>query len=372
MTLFFIFFSLGYLFISYTLRTILKTVILEPFKKKKLILLFDIFLILFFLGNILLRMNLIPRAFTQKFISFGYIFMGVSWIFFIFYFLNKLSNKTVHSESKRNFLKKSLGSLSLVSASALATKGYFEAMTPEVIRQTIKLPSNFSNLSGISITQISDLHLGPLLKKDFAEEIVETVNTLKSDIIVITGDLSDGKASDLQDDISPLKNLKAPRGVFYVLGNHEYYYGALAWIQAVRDLGINVLVDGHKNINIKGETVCIGGITDKTAKRLKIPHSFSPTQAFKNSPDKAYKILLAHRPKACFDAEGLGIHLQLSGHTHGGQAFPWNTIVRLAQPYLKGLYQHKDFQVYVNKGTGFWGPANRFLNKGEVTKITLS
>ncbi len=371
MSTFFIFFTIGYVGLSYLLRTVIKSLILEPYKKTKLVRFIDIFFILFYLGNILIRMNIIPKKYFQSFSNFGYIFVGISWVFILFFILKKLIPLKKQSHERREFIKKGMGLGSLAVAGGLAYSGYKESMTPVIDNVDINLPQKFKKISGFTITQISDLHIGPTLKKDFTEKIVNEVNQLESDIIVITGDIADGIPTELQEDIAPLADLYAKHGVYYVVGNHEYYWGVQSWIDAISNLGINVLIDSHKSIEINNQLICIGGVTDKTAKRMKINHTFMPKEAFNNSPDEAYKILLAHRPKVCFDAEDLGIHLQLSGHTHGGQAFPWNTVVGLVQPYLKGLYQHKDFQVYVNRGTGFWGPANRLLNQGEISKITL-
>ncbi len=372
MNIFLIVFSISYLILSLVLRHFIKVSIFKPFGLSKLVYLIDFFFISFIIANILTRQGY-SFDFLKTYLKSGYIFIGITWVFFITYMANTFLTKSEkQNPSRRDFLRKTIGGVGTVSAGALAYKGYKSAFEPLVIKENITLDQNFKSLSDTKIVQISDLHLGPTLNKDFAIDVVKTTNDLNPDLIFITGDIADGKASEIFEMVAPLRDLKSTFGVFYVVGNHEYYWGVQGWIDTIAALGINVLVDEHQVIDINGTQVTIAGITDKTAPRLKINnHSFDPKVALSGSPEQSYKILLAHRPKSCYQAEGLGVNLQLSGHTHGGQAFPWNLAVGLVQPYLKGLYTHKDFYLYVNRGTGFWGPPNRLLNRGEISLLTL-
>ncbi len=368
---FFIFFSISYLILSLILRYFIKVSILKPFGYPKLVYIVDFFFISFLIANVVIRQGY-SFDFLKSYQKSGYIFIGITWVFFLTYLANIFfTTSKGQNSSRRQFLRKTIGGVGALGAGALAYKGYKNAFEPLVITESIPLPQNYESLSGIKIVQISDLHLGPTLKKDFAIDTVNTTNGLNPDLIFITGDIADGKALEIKDMVEPLRDLKAKFGVYYVVGNHEYYWGVQGWIDTIKALGINVLVDEHSVIDINGTQVTIAGITDKTAPRFKLNHSFDPKVALKNAPDQSYKILLAHRPKACYQAEGLGVNLQLSGHTHGGQAFPWNLAVGLVQPYLKGLYTHKEAYLYVNRGTGFWGPPNRLLNQGEVSLLTL-
>ncbi len=223
--------------------------------------------------------------------------------------------------------------------------------------------------SGYRIVQISDIHVGPTIGHDFIEEIVARINGLNPDLIAITGDLVDGSVADLAEHVAPLGRLRARDGVFFVTGNHEYYSGADAWIAHLgTKLGVRVLRNEH--VQIGGEDgFDLAGIDDASAHGdghgsdlLKALHGRDPSRAC---------VLLAHQPRGIDLADRLGVDLQLSGHTHGGQMVPWNFLVRLQQPFVAGLHKLARAQIYVSRGTGYWGPPMRVGAPAEITEIEL-
>ena len=241
---------------------------------------------------------------------------------------------------------------------------------PLTKRVQIPVPPHLKNLNGFKIVQISDLHIGPLIRRGYVAKVVNRIKKLKPDLIVLTGDIGDSDPHIYGNDASPLRELKASEGVFYIPGNHEYYWDANDWIAVFEKLGMTSLINEGREI--ANQKIWLGGITDPDAGDFIPEHHPDATKAI--DPEKAknaFKILLAHQPKSCFDAEKAGFDLMLSGHTHGGQFFPFNFIVQLVNPYSKGLNQHGKMLVYVNRGTGFWGPALRLGVPAEITLLEL-
>lgn len=226
-------------------------------------------------------------------------------------------------------------------------------------------------LHGFTIAQISDIHVGPTIKRDFVERIVRRVNRLGSDMVAITGDVVDGPVRHLSAHTEPLAALESRHGTYVVTGNHEYYSGVHGWVKELRRLGARVLLNEHVVLDHDGATITVAGITDYSAHYFDASHRSDPRSALAGSPDDAVKVMLAHQPRSARAASQAGAHVQLSGHTHGGQFWPWNFFVRLQQPYTAGLHREGDMWVYVNRGTGYWGPPMRFGVAPEITKIRL-
>ena len=241
-------------------------------------------------------------------------------------------------------------------AALLALIGFIQARRPRVVSVEVPAPLDYR------IVQWSDVHIGPTIKRRFVESLVERTNALHADAIVITGDLIDGPLGGLGEAIEPLGGLRAPDGVFFVTGNHEYYWHASEWIHELRRLGLTVLENEHRIIN---DGLVIAGVTDPAG------HAPDAAGALAGAPDKAFRILLAHRPQVANAASELGVNLQLSGHTHGGQFFPFNLLIRWFQPVVAGLHRIGDTLLYVSRGTGYWGPPSRLGVGGEITQIDL-
>jgi predicted MPP superfamily phosphohydrolase len=194
---------------------------------------------------------------------------------------------------------------------------------------------------------------------------------LHADVLAFTGDLVDGSVPWLRDDVAPLRELSAPYGKFFITGNHEYYSGVGPWVKEASRLGFDVLLNEHRMIRRGTGTVLLGGVTDFSGGEFDRQHESSPARAFENSSDSEVKILLAHQPRTIHAAVEVGVSLQLSGHTHGGQFFPWNHLATVEQPYIVGLHRHHKSWVYVNRGTGYWGPPLRLGIPPEITRVTL-
>jgi uncharacterized protein len=227
-------------------------------------------------------------------------------------------------------------------------------------------------LRGFTIVQISDVHVGPTIRQRYVEGIVEAVNQLQPDLIAITGDLVDGSVAELRSHVAPLAHLTARHGSFFVTGNHEYYSGAEPWMAELSRLGIRVLHNEHVVIEESGAKLVLAGVPDYSGGHFDEAHRSDPAAAIAGAPaDAQIRILLAHQPRTAPAAQRAGFHLQLSGHTHGGQFLPWNFFVRLQQPFTAGLHRLGQLWIYVSRGTGYWGPPKRFGAPSEITRLRL-
>lgn len=241
-----------------------------------------------------------------------------------------------------------------------------------VVKVDVPIEGLPPELDGYSIAQISDIHVGPTIKRPYLNAIVNRVNALKADAIAITGDLVDGSVRRLAQHTEPLARLAARDGTFFVTGNHEYYSGAEEWIAEMRRLGLTVLINEHVVREHGGAGVMIAGVADFTAHYFNPAHRSDPQAAAAGAPGHVQvRILLAHQPRSALAAAEAGYHLQLSGHTHGGQFFPWNLFVPLQQPFVAGLKRVSDMWVYTSRGTGYWGPPKRFGAPSEITLVRL-
>ncbi|MGE4351246.1 MAG: metallophosphoesterase [Bdellovibrionales bacterium] len=264
-----------------------------------------------------------------------------------------------------------LAFLVLFATGASLADGLRFAGQTKINRVRIHLKTLAPAFDGFTIVQISDLHIGPHLKHAFAQQVVNQVQSLHPDVIVMTGDLADGSAADLAKDVAPLAELTAPFGRYYVTGNHEYYWGSDEWIAQASKLGFRPLLNESVTLERGPSALVIAGVPDLTAYRIDGAVRPNPRLAIKDAPVLATKILLSHQPKLYQDAIDAGYDLQLSGHTHAGQYFPFTKIIQWIEPHTKGLYKEGSLSLYVNKGAGFWGPPLRSGRPGEITLITL-
>ena len=226
-------------------------------------------------------------------------------------------------------------------------------------------------LSGFTIVQISDLHVGPTIRRGYLDAIVRRVNGLNADLVAVTGDVIDGSVGRLRAHVAPLSELRSRHGTFCVTGNHEYYHGVEAWLTEWRRLGMRVLLNENEVLDHDGERLLIGGVTDYSAHHFDAAHRSDPAAAARGAGLVAVKLLLAHQPRSAAAAAKAGFDVQLSGHTHGGQFLPWNFLVRMQQPFVSGLKRLNKLLVYTSRGTGYWGPPLRFCAPSEITRLRL-
>jgi len=242
---------------------------------------------------------------------------------------------------------------------------------PAVRRVELRLARWPRALDGYRIVQISDVHIGPLLGRRFAADIVARCRTLRPNLLAVTGDLVDGSVAQLADEVAPFAALHAPDGVFFVTGNHDYFSGARAWVEAVQGLGWRVLRNERVVIEANGAAFELAGVDDHQGGALvgELGEDL-PTALTGRTPSRPL-VLLAHDPATFQQASQMGIDLQLSGHTHGGQIWPFRYLVRLYTPFVAGVHERNGAQLYVSCGTGFWGPPMRLFAPAEITELVL-
>ncbi len=291
---------------------------------------------------------------------------------FISSFSKKIKKPIIIDENKRLFLKKSanIGLLSGVLGSSAI--GIGQALSgPEY--KFISIPTQHQQMKGLKIVQVSDLHVGPMIGREYVQKTVDLINAQNPDLVVLTGDLVDGTPEQLMRDMEPLSQIKSKLGVYGCLGNHELYSGLYDWLPQFEQLNIRMLNNEHTIIDSIERTFVLAGVTDPQVGRSMPEFTPDAEKAIESAPQHLYKIVLAHQPSACFDCARAGFDLQLSGHTHAGQFFPFSLLVKFAHPYVKGLNLHQEnhhkMWVYVNQATGYWGPPNRFAIPAEITVL---
>jgi uncharacterized protein len=241
--------------------------------------------------------------------------------------------------------------------------GVWQALkTPAVNEVSIAVEDLHPDLDGYRIAHLSDIHVSDWKDSDDVWRIVERTNQQHPNLVVITGDLVDGSVTQRGADVIALEELTAP--AFFVTGNHEYYSGAGPWLEFLRDLGIEIL-DGERRTIIHGEaSLLLAGLPDPSG-----GHAMRTPPPTGSAAD--FHIMLAHRPGDAYAVSKAGYDLQLSGHTHGGQFFPFTLLIHSLQPFATGLYQQNGMQIFTSQGIGFWGPPVRLFNPTEIVLLTL-
>ena len=296
--------------------------------------------------------------------------IGILFLLFCTAIIYDISRLILHytpvSDSRRKFFKRSLDVSSLAVASSLSARSMYEAKYIQHEKVSIRL----KNLKQeYRVVQLSDVHIGGLIDAVYIADIVQRVNTMKPDLVVITGDLVDMDINKIQEPLKELQKLDSIYGTYFVAGNHEYFHGIDEIIASLKKLGIRVLENENVYIGEKEKGFNLAGVHDIFGYRA--GHHQPDLDAALRGTTKEATILLAHQPK--YIEEVNGVDLMLSGHTHGGQLYPFRFLVKLQQPYISGLHQHnKDLQVYVSKGTGFWGPPMRLGASAEITELLIS
>ncbi len=304
----------------------------------------------------------------------------VGWI--LFRLIRSLHHKLAKNQQaatpenieRRNFLANCMNAGMLGLTGSMTIAGYYQAkQLPRVREVTIPVRNLHADLQGFHIVQLSDIHLGPTIKGDYLQGIVERSNALQPDLVAITGDLVDGLTYQLQEDVTPLQQLRSRHGSYFVTGNHEYYWDATAWTGLLKTMGIHVLLNEHIILRHRKGRLLLAGITDYSAHKYIPDHRSNPQQARNNARHSDASILLAHQPRSAFAGAAAGYDLQLSGHVHGGQFIPWNFFIGLVQPFNNGLHRvHERMWLYVSAGSGYWGPPSRLGVPSEITSIRLT
>lgn len=319
---------------------------------------------------LLFALSLVPvlTMFTRRAQAIGYAILGVfSSLLFLM-----LAGDVVRGAfflARLPLLDARLVNLTVLGAAGvLSVIGLVQARWPRTVRVAVPVANLPEELEGYRIVQWSDVHVGPTIQRRFVQSLVERTNALNADAVAVTGDFVDGPLDDLREHVEPLRELRARDGVFYVTGNHEYYWSADAWIAALEDVGFDFLKNEHRVVARGNAQIVFAGVTDPVGRGS---HRQDPEAALGHAPHDAVKVLLSHRPQTADAASRLGADLQLSGHTHGGQFFPFNLVIKKFQPIVAGLHRVGRTWLYVNRGTGYWGPPTRLAVGGEITVLTL-
>ncbi len=290
--------------------------------------------------------------------------------FLIYYILSHLIHVLPIYPLMPLILKTDLGLLGL--SLLITLLGFIETLTgPRIKNVALSIPHLPKALNGLKIAQISDLHIGPTIRKSYIEKVVRRVNSTHPDLIVVTGDIADAKAKSISNELAPLGDLMSRLGTYYVTGNHEYYWDAAGLIAAVTKLGFVPLINENRVLDFNDAKILIAGVTDNIGGNFLKGHHPDINKAAASDQPVDFKILLSHRPDPYQAAEKLGFNLQFAGHTHAGQFFPFNVLLPLAYKYYRRLNHFGNLWLHVNPGTGYWGPANRFGVPSEITLLTL-
>lgn len=308
--------------------------------------------VVFMPGSLLISMSS-QRERLRHVIMGGYIWMGIFTIAFFFAIVQlifSLLSLPIHS----SWMLYATGIISLWSLR-------LNIFGPKVVIQRLAGPDF---LRGLRVVQISDLHIGmPLLRKAWLQKVVDRIQAARADLVVVTGDLVDAPFDETSPLIDPLAQITARK--FYVTGNHEYIRGG-DWEARLHDLGFDVLHNSNKIISRANGKLLMAGVPDRAVNKFHRKLESNPDQALKTSEKVDYKILLAHEPSSVFDLENEKCDLLLSGHTHGGQIFPFGLFVRLQQPVVAGFKMIKGVLVFAHQGTGYWGPPMRWFTRCEI------
>ena len=284
--------------------------------------------------------------------------------------LHTTASKIPFDTGRRRFVKIIFDVTMLILAFSYLLRGLVGGLKKPVLNHVPIEIKDFP-FESFLIAQLSDVHVGRTIGKEFVQECVNRINDLQPDMVVITGDLVDMKIEHIADALAPLKELQSRFGTFFVLGNHEYFHHAPSIVSHLSTLNIKPLLNENVLIKDKSAAFNLVGINDLISKRMGVmPYDIE--KAFKGVDETLPTIVLAHQPKSTLVMQHKHYDLMISGHTHGGQIFPFGLLVMADQPYLAGLYDvDKSRQIFVSRGTGYWGPPVRVLAPSEISVLHL-
>jgi predicted MPP superfamily phosphohydrolase len=279
--------------------------------------------------------------------------------------------------ARRIFVARALAGTAVAATAGVSALSFRSATGPaEITEIPVRLERLPRALSGLTIAQITDLHVGPTIGERHVRRIVEQVNAMRPDLVAVTGDLVDGTVRELGAAVGHLGRLQARHGVYFVTGNHEYYSGVGPWLAELSRLGLRVLRNERVEIGDAGASLDLAGVHDWSTRRFDGSERQDLDRALAGRDPERALVLLAHQPRGIEEAVRAGVELQISGHTHGGQIVPFNLLVRAVYPYVKGLHRHEEGgrsgQIFVSRGTGYWGPPLRLGSPPEIAKLVLT
>ncbi|HEY0530750.1 MAG TPA: metallophosphoesterase [Actinoplanes sp.] len=301
--------------------------------------------------------------------------LGVVWVLFVWSVIGQVVGLVLLAAGVGGPGRaRTISAVVAVIAVVLLVWGYAEAMrVPRVRRIDVTVPRLGRGLDGLRLVLLTDTHYGPIDRRRWSRGVTEVVNSLDADVVAHTGDIADGEVAQRREMAAPLADVRASMARVYVTGNHEYFSGAQRWVEHMAALGWEALHNRHVQVERDGDRLVIAGVDDRTAAGSGVPGHHADHEAALEGADPALPILLlAHQPQQVAGAVAHGVDLQISGHTHGGQIWPFHYLVRIDQPVLQGLTRHSDrTQLYTSRGTGFWGPPFRVFAPSEITLLTL-
>ncbi|HET8541985.1 MAG TPA: metallophosphoesterase [Anaeromyxobacter sp.] len=342
----------------------------------------------------ILALRLAPRPLDRIVPAAAFTWLGLAFILFVAVLALDLARLAVQAAAlladlararpdvpddpaRRVFVARALAGTAVAATAGVSAFAFRSATGPaEITEVPVRLERLPPALSGLTIAQITDLHVGPTIGEREVRRIVEQVNELRADVVAVTGDLVDGSVRELGAAVAHLGQLRARHGVYFVTGNHEYYSGVGPWLDEVARLGMRVLHNERVTIGDAGASLDLAGVPDWSSRGSPGGEGLDLGRALAGrDPDRSL-VLLAHQPRGVGEAVSAGVELQISGHTHGGQIMPFNLLVRAAYPYVKGLHRHEEDgragQIFVSRGTGYWGPPLRLGVPPEIAKIVLT
>ena len=303
------------------------------------------------------------------------VLLGVVWVLFVWSILGNVLRAVLALAGVADPARsRAVTAVVILISAVLLTWGYAEAMRVSRVRRIdVVIDRLGAGLDGLKVVLLTDTHYGPINRAKWSRGVTEVVNSLDPDVVAHTGDIADGEVSERREQAAPLGDVRARLARVYVTGNHEYFSGAQRWVEHMASLGWEALHNRHVVVTRDGSSLVVAGVDDRTAAGSGVPgHHTDHAAALEGTDPELPVLLLAHQPQQIKGAVAHGIDLQISGHTHGGQMWPFHYLVRLDQPVLQGLSRHGErTQLYTSRGTGFWGPPFRIFAPSEITLITL-
>jgi predicted MPP superfamily phosphohydrolase len=326
-------------------------------------------------GEMLFVLDLVAGLFPESLALYVILssLLGATFMLFVVALIYDLtvsvSRRVPFNQERRRTIKVIFDAAALVVALSYLGLGFYQGSQDPEVNDVVVSLEEFP-FSGFTIIHLTDVHIGRALKKDFLERIVTRVNSMHPNMVVITGDLYDLPPDEIANDLAPLKELEAP--TYFVTGNHEYFHGVESILKSAQALGITPLNNKAVRFGNNKNYFNLIGLNDITG--LRFGHQKPDADlAYQGVDQSKSTIVLSHQPRSIFLVKDKRCDLMLSGHTHGGQIFPFGLIVKLAQPFVAGLHEFdKGKQIFVSRGTGYWGPPLRVLAPSEISRIVIT